>query len=192
MKENIIKGALAVLLTGAAAYFRQLLAPVIVLLIVMIIDYVTGMVQAWASSTLSSRVGIMGIIKKIGYLLAIAVAVVVDYLIASTAARAGANLTDWYAFGLLVTIWLILNECISILENLSEIGVPLPGFLIAIVKKLKKTTEKVGDAQAKPDPEDLPEDLSKITDADPYAAFGVSGELPEDAAPDPTHPPDEK
>ncbi|MBR3240422.1 MAG: phage holin family protein, partial [Oscillospiraceae bacterium] len=76
MKENIIKGALAVLLTGAAAYFRQLLAPVIVLLIVMIIDYVTGMVQAWASSTLSSRVGIMGIVKKIGYLLAIAVAVV--------------------------------------------------------------------------------------------------------------------
>lgn len=160
MKENIIKGALAVLLAGAAAYFRQLLAPVIVLLIVMIIDYVTGMVQAWASSTLSSRVGILGIVKKIGYLLAIAVAVVVDYLIASTAARAGVNLTDWYAFGLLVTIWLILNECISILENLSEIGVPLPGFLITIVQKLKKTTEKTGDVQAKDDatpPEDLPQ-----------------------------------
>lgn len=190
MKENLIKGALAALLTGAALYFRQLFTPVIILLIVMVIDYVTGMIQAWASATISSRIGVMGIVKKVGYLFAIAVAVVVDYIIMTAATGAGVDLQGFYAFGLLVTIWLILNECISILENLSEIGVPLPGFLMAIVKKLKKTTEKTGDAQAKPDPEDLPDDLSDLDAADPYAAFGVSGDLPEDF--DPDHPPDEK
>ena len=186
MKENIIKGALTVLIAGAAAYFRQLVAPLIILLAVMVIDYITGMIQAWASSTLSSRIGVMGIVKKIGYLFAIAVAIVVDYIIMNAALGTGMNLENFYAFGLLVTIWLTLNECISILENLSEIGVPLPGFLLAIVKKLKKTTEKTGNTQAKPDPDPaLPEDFE-----DPYAAFGVSGDLPEDF--DPDHPPDKK
>ena len=51
----------------------------------------------------------------------------------------------FFFFGLLVTIWLILNECISILENISEIGVPLPSFLVALIQKLKKTTENKGE-----------------------------------------------
>lgn len=42
---------------------------------------------------------------------------------------------------MLVTIWLIINELISILENLGSIGVPLPKFLLTIIKKLKTTTE---------------------------------------------------
>ena len=33
------------------------------------------------------------------------------------------------------------NECISILENISEIGVPLPAFLLKLIDKLKKTVE---------------------------------------------------
>ena len=52
-------------------------------------------------------------------------------------------------FGLLVTFWLVLNECISILENLSAIGVPLPPFLMKIVDKLKQTTEAKGEEVTK-------------------------------------------
>ena len=42
----------------------------------------------------------------------------------------------------------ILNECISILENISEIGVPLPAFLLKLIEKLKKTVEDAGDQKA--------------------------------------------
>ena len=180
-KENIIKVTLTLILAGAAAYFRQLLGPLIVLAIVMVIDYVTGMTQAWVSATLSSRVGLLGIVKKIGYIFAVAVAVVVDYVIASAAIGAGVNLERFNIFGLLVTIWLILNECISILENLSEIGVPLPGFLVSIVKKLKKSTEKAGDEQAKETVPDADEELDAETLAD-------LADLAADHAED--HPPD--
>lgn len=178
MKEKALQGILTVLIAGAAAYFRQLVGPLIVLAVVMIADYVTGMASAWATGTLSSRAGVLGIVKKIGYLFAVGVAVVVDYIITSAAHDAGADLGGFHIFGLLVTVWLILNECISILENLAEIGVPLPRFLIAIVKKLKKSTEKAGDEQAAPGPEDLPEDEST------YAAFGVDGSLPEGFEPE--------
>ena len=44
-----------------------------------------------------------------------------------------------------MTIWLVLNECISILENISEIGVPLPAFLLKIIEKLEKTVEDTGE-----------------------------------------------
>ena len=50
MKENILKSVLAAILAAAAVYFRELLAPVIVMLIVMLIDYITGMAAAQGSS----------------------------------------------------------------------------------------------------------------------------------------------
>jgi len=154
MKNHYLQSALALVFAGVGVYFRMLLGPLIVLLVVMLIDYITGMAQAWVSSTLSSRTGILGIVKKIGYLVAVAVAVVVDYIIQLAASGAGLEIPTVYAFGLLVTIWLILNELISILENLAEIGVPLPKFLLRIVERLRKSTEKQGEAQAAPVSED--------------------------------------
>lgn len=44
-----------------------------------------------------------------------------------------------------MTIWFIINECISILENLAVIGIPLPSFLVKIVHKLKITVENKVD-----------------------------------------------
>lgn len=148
MKDFAIKGVITVIFAGAAAYFHQLLGPVIVLAIVMAADYITGVLAAWFSGTLSSRVGLLGIIKKFCYLFAVVVAIVIDYVITTAAVDTGMDLGNFHIFGLLVTIWLTLNECISILENLSEIGVPLPGFLSAIVKRLKKSAEKTGEAHA--------------------------------------------
>ena len=144
MKENTAKGLIALAFAGAGTYFRELLAPVIVLGLVMLADYISGLARAWIGKKLCSRVGIVGIIKKLGYLLAVAVAIVVDWVIQTATAKAGLDFGGFYLFGLLVTFWLVLNECISILENLAVIGVPLPSFLVKIVEKLKQTTEDKG------------------------------------------------
>ena len=141
MKENLWKGAVTLLLAGAAACLRVLAAPLAVLVAVMAADYVSGMLSAWASWTLSSRVGARGLLKKLGYILGVGVAVVVDFVVQTAGARLGADLGGYYAFGLLVTVWLILNECISILENLTELGVPVPGFLRSAVARLKQRAE---------------------------------------------------
>ena len=72
----------------------------------------------------------------------IVVAMGVDYLIYSgiTAANITVNYNMW--FGLLVAVWLIINEMISILENLSKLGVPIPDFLTKIIKRLKNSAER--------------------------------------------------
>lgn len=149
MNENTTKGLVALIFAAAGVYFRELLGPVIALGLVMLSDYITGMARAWIEKRLSSRVGVIGVIKKVAYLFAVGVAVVVDWIIQTAALKAGVDLGNFYAFGLLVTFWLVINECISILENIAAIGVPLPAFLLKIVDKLKQTTEAKGEEVTK-------------------------------------------
>ena len=144
MKENekglqmIISGALA----AFAVYMGALAVPIIVLMVMMIIDYLSGMSAAWVHGDLSSKIGAKGIVKKVGYMALIVVAMGVDYLIYSgiAAANISVNYNMW--FGLLVAVWLIINEMISILENLSKLGVPIPEFLTKIIRRLKESAER--------------------------------------------------
>lgn len=111
----------------------------------MIIDYITGMAQAYVSHTLNSRIGVVGIIKKISYITAVAVGIVADYLISSALTQVGIDIKINYCIGMIVTIWFIINELISVLENLAEIGIPLPKFLVSLIKRLKVVVENKTD-----------------------------------------------
>lgn len=143
MKE-FIHALLAGVLGALAAYFNVLLVPLGVMVIVMIIDYVTGMAGAAYTKQLNSRVGVTGILKKAGYLALVAVGMVVDYLISSALLHIGIDIQINYCFGMIITIWLIINELISILENLGELKIPLPQFLIKMIKSLKGKVEDTG------------------------------------------------
>ena len=125
MKENTIKAALAAALGALCAYGIQLLVPVLVLLVVMVLDYITGMAKAWHAGELSSRVGLWGILKKVGYLVIVGVACVVDWLLRYGADSLGWNWPVDFLFASIVIIWLVINELLSILENVSAIGAPV-------------------------------------------------------------------
>jgi len=131
--QAIVSAALA----AFASYLGALAVPIIVLMVMMIIDYLSGMSAAWSEGTLSSKVGAKGIVKKVGYMALIAVAMGVDYLIYSGIVAANIEVGYNMWFGLLVAVWLIINEMISILENLSRLGVPIPEFLKKIISRLK-------------------------------------------------------
>lgn len=152
MMEN--RGLQAVLSAAFAAltvYLNALVVPVLVLFVFMVLDYATGMVKAWRARELSSKVGVDGIVKKVGYMVLVVVAMGVDYLIFSGLTAAGIVVPCNLWFGMLVSIWLIINEMISILENLGKIGVPVPRFLITIIEKLKISTEKKTESEEKKD-----------------------------------------
>lgn len=144
MTERSMQALATVALASVGAYFRQLSFPVLLLIIAMVLDYATGMTAAWIKGELSSKTGTIGILKKLGYMVAVAVAVVVDMIIRSAMETAGISTDYPNIFALLVTFWLTLNELISILENLDEIGVPVPDFLVKIIRKLKQATEEKG------------------------------------------------
>jgi toxin secretion/phage lysis holin len=141
--ENIgIQAIISAALAAFASYLGALAVPIIVLMVMMVIDYLSGMSAAWSEGTLSSKLGAKGIVKKVGYMALIVVAMGVDYLIYSGIAAAGINVGYNMWFGLLVAVWLIINEMISILENLGRLGVPIPEFLKKIIGRLKTSAER--------------------------------------------------
>ena len=139
--KNVIQTLFAAALGALAAYFHVLLIPLCVLTAVMLMDYISGMAAAWSTKTLNSRAGVAGIVRKVGYLALVAVGMAVDYLITSALLQVRADLQINDCFGMTVTIWQIINELISILENLGRIGIPLPDFLVRIVKRLKNNVD---------------------------------------------------
>lgn len=141
MKDNIIQATISVAIGALISYFNILLIPILVLIAVMLIDYITGLTSAYRNGELKSKTGLIGILKKVSYLVLVAVGGVVDYLICSGLATAGFDFDVTYCCGLIVCVWLIINELISILENLSELGTPIPKFLVNIVHRLKDSVD---------------------------------------------------
>jgi len=149
VKQMLVKIAVVGIGGTITAYFNALLVPVVLLAAVMVMDYISGIISAWKDGCLNSRIGVVGIVKKVCYLLAIGVAIVTDLVISQALAKIGVDFTSSYLFGIIVTIWFVVNELISILENVNKIGVPLPPFLIKVIKKLKDTVENTNIQEEK-------------------------------------------
>lgn len=147
MKVSTFKSVISTALTATFAYFDLLVIPLIVLFAVTIVDYITGIIYAYTNNCLSSKIGIIGIIKKLGFFIAVSVACVVDWLLKSALTVTGIILPSNFGVAILVCIWLIINDCISILENLKNLGVPLPVFLENILERIKNDTEQKGKTE---------------------------------------------
>lgn len=119
----------------------------------MVLDYLTGMLAAKREAIehpddpsygWSSKKGAEGIIKKVGYLCIIAVAMIVDYVILNVAAQIGVTIQVKALFGLLVAVWYILNELLSIIENAGRMGAPVPEWLSKYIAVLKNKIDDQG------------------------------------------------
>ena len=144
-KDFLQQTFISAVITGLLYYLGIVAVPIIILIVAMIIDYVTGMMSAWLNAELSSKKGIKGIVKKVSYLALVAVAMIVDWLIFQGLQQINVDLHYSVFFAILVTVWLIINELISVLENLSRMGVPIPNFLKKLIDRLKNTVDEKGD-----------------------------------------------
>lgn len=115
------------------------------LLVVMVIDYITGLTASKKECKTNSKTGMWGIVKKLMYGVEVLVGITVDWLILNITETIGIEVPTVTFFGLLVAIWLIINELISILENLIRLETPMPQFLVKIVSSFKVAVEKSGD-----------------------------------------------
>jgi toxin secretion/phage lysis holin len=147
-KMNMVNGIIASIGAFLSAKLGILYIVLPLLMLVMVADYFTGMLAAKKEGVTNSKTGMWGIVKKLLYGVEVAVAMVVDWTVINVASSLGFNIPTATFFGLLVTIWLIINELISILENLTRLDVPMPTFLINIVANFKVVVEKNGDKLA--------------------------------------------
>lgn len=96
------------------------------LLIVIVIDYITGVMSAIYNKKLNSTIGLKGILKKFSYLIIVSLSVILDRIVGDTG-----------AIRTLVIYFFVANDGISIVENIGKMGVPLPKKLTEVLEQLR-------------------------------------------------------
>lgn len=101
------------------------------LIVLMVIDIITGIFKAIKNHNLWSRKSLFGYARKILVFLVIITANVVDQIL---------NLGGVLTF--ITVSFYIYNEGLSILENLAEVGVPVPAGLAEKLKVMNEEMDK--------------------------------------------------
>lgn len=100
------------------------------LIIAIAIDYISGIIKAFINKELSSKIGVKGLLKKVGVLLIVALATLIDKITGET----GMVRT-------LVIYYFVANEGLSVIENLGEAGLPIPDVIKKALKSLKNESK---------------------------------------------------
>ena len=103
------------------------------LIILMVLDYITGVFVAIFRKKLDSSIGFKGILRKVMMLVLVAVGHVLDvYVLGGDSDVCRTVVCGFY----------VANEGISILENTARMGVRYPKKLLNILKQLKTESEE--------------------------------------------------
>lgn len=115
-----IGGFLGYVLGGLDGFLYALIAFVV-------LDYITGVMSACSEKKLSCEIGFKGIFKKLLIFVMVAVAHIIDSQILGTGSVIRTAVIFFY----------VSNEGISILENATKLGLPIPD-------KLKDALDQIG------------------------------------------------
>lgn len=102
------------------------------LVILMAMDYITGIIKAVYIKKLSSEEGYKGILKKITVLVIVALANIVQVITGGTAAVRE-----------IVIMFYIANEGISVLENVAAVSTKMPAALKNILLQLRDRNDVI-------------------------------------------------
>lgn len=148
---NTIKAIVTVVAAVLSALLGTLYIPVLLMILCNIIDYATGLMAAKnrPDGGISSYRSIKGIKKKVSMWLLVVVGAVMDQLLLYASQTIGVKIPVTFLIACVVAIWIICNEIISILENMVDIGIQIPSFLLPLVKNIKSQTEHFAGSDQK-------------------------------------------
>lgn len=129
---NLFKLAVTTIGTFFTWLFGTWDIAVIALIAFMVLDYISGVCVAYINKEVSSDVGLRGLTRKLLIILVLIAAVLLDRLM---------NTENWI-FRTLVCYFYIANEGISLLENASNLGLPIPEKIKDALIQLKDGNKK--------------------------------------------------
>lgn len=144
-RYNAVIGAIVAILTAIFGIYWYIF---IAYMVLNVVDWLTGWYNARNQKKESSRVGLWGIIKKLGYWAVILVAFMISYVFVHLGNDilhidlSFLMMIGWYTLALLM-----INEARSILENLVELGYNVPDLLIRGLAVTQKLVESKGEKE---------------------------------------------
>lgn len=147
-KYNAIVGGIITLLSAIFGIFWYVFAA---LLVLNVIDWLSGWYKSRKKGQESSSVGLHGILKKLGLWAIIVVAFIISEVLVNLGRDIlHLNLNFLQLLGWFTVTMIIVNEARSILENLVECGYNVPQILIkglAITEKMLEATNDIGEGK---------------------------------------------
>lgn len=132
------------LIMAVLMYFWNCITEImIVLLIVLILDYITGIVQGFLNEGFSWGKAWKGILKKVMYGPILILGFAADYIILYLTNAVGVQWGLSGVVGIAACIYLIGTEGFSIIQNLLLIGVPAPDFLTKVFGLIRDNAGKL-------------------------------------------------
>ena len=137
-----VKAAFVAAFSMIFGWLGILAVPVLILAGLNFTDYITGILASKRRNELvTSDKGLWGIVKKIGMWILVGLGWAMDVRINYASQYVGLSIKLPFVVATIVAVWLICNEIISILENLLDIGVAMPPFLMPLAKMIKGQVE---------------------------------------------------
>lgn len=148
-----IKAAITAAFAVIAGVLGAVGIAVVIVIICMALDYVTGSLAARAHAEWNSKTAREGLWHKLGEIVALLVAALCDIAIKAILGTPSASIIGEVHYGgyitLVVSIWYIFTELGSILENVARLGAPVPDWLIRGIGRLRNKVDE--DAETKND-----------------------------------------
>lgn len=140
---NKLNSIISIITTFLTTIFGVQWGLFVAYLLLNIIDYITGTIKAKKTKRESSEQGTKGILKKVYYWLIIFTTFIISYILIEICKQVNINIEFVMFFGWFTLACLAINEARSIIENLVEIGINVPEFLL---KGLEIAEEKFKNA----------------------------------------------
>lgn len=148
---NKAKAWLVLVLGAVSSWLGILFIPVMLMVLANITDYATGMMASVTrEEEISSYKSIRGIFKKVGMWVLVLVGWMMDMVINYSVNTVGiqfdipviADFTWPCAVACIVAIWVVINEIISIKENVRAMGTDVPAFVDKITDGMMDSVDK--------------------------------------------------
>lgn len=119
---------------------------VVAVLIVWILDFITGIMYAWRTHTINSKKWQEGLVKIFLYGIVILTAFVLDHSLVDFLKFIPSVQSFWdmhHPFVQIMSGFIVVNDSISIFENAGKMGVPIPKI---VMKRLTDVKDNLNNA----------------------------------------------
>ena len=150
MNDSIValKATIAAFLAAVAAFLGWRVIMLLVWVVLMALDYLSGTLAARHNGTWKSSMAREGIAHKTGMIIVVVVCMIADFVLLLACENLPYDLVDFHwpmVIFPLVTMWYILTEIGSIIENAMEMGAKVPAWLPKILNATLHTIDSVGE-----------------------------------------------
>ncbi len=133
--KDFFEVALATFLGFLSTFCKQYGLILAMVFVVIIIDFVTGLIKAKLGGNIESGIARKGFFKKIALFVALFFGMFLDWFAPMMLNSINIELSFAMPFAMIIGCYIVINECISIAENLYEINPnTVPKFIVNCLK----------------------------------------------------------